>query len=201
MTAGEEENVIQLGQNTRSSVNVGYKRPKLSDVTISEWNVANNKILFHLIGTGRLPTYSDIKSYLVYSVKINQLASKYGWLSVLQYDEDYRINQNKHSFPWTYDNMHMHTYLLNPHSVAPGSGRQYRPQMQSNKQGSNAQASLTVDVTQDGMTICKKFNRFRGCNFDKCSFAHVCNCKSLLVLLVVCFILDFDIILKFHGHD
>ena len=74
--------------------------------------------------------------------------------------------------------MHMHTYLLNPRSVASGSGRQYRPQVQSNKQCSNAQATLTVDVTQDGMTICKKFNRFRGCNFDKCSFAHVCNRKS-----------------------
>ena len=53
----------------------------------------------------------------------------------------------------------MHTYLLNPRFVVPGSGRQYRPQMQSNKQGSNPQAPLTVDVTQDGVTICKKFDR------------------------------------------
>ena len=132
VTAEEDEDVIQLGQNARLSVNVGHKCPKLSDISISEWNVAN-KILFHLIETGRLPTYGDIKSYLVYSVKINQLASKYSWLSVLQYDQDYRINRNRYSFPWTYDNMHMHTYLLNPRSAAPGSGRQYRPEMQSNR--------------------------------------------------------------------
>ena len=40
VTAEEEENVIQSGQNTRLSVNVGYKRPKLSEITVSEWNVA-----------------------------------------------------------------------------------------------------------------------------------------------------------------
>ena len=39
-----------------------------------------------------------VTSYLVYSVKINQLASKYSWLSVLQYDEDYHINQTNIHF-------------------------------------------------------------------------------------------------------
>ena len=73
----QKENVISLGKNTRLSVTCDNRCPKLSEVSLSEFNIANTRILFRLIETGQLPTYSDLKDYLVYSVKINQLASKF----------------------------------------------------------------------------------------------------------------------------
>ena len=88
------------------------RRPKLSEVSLSEFNIANTRILFRLIETGQLPTFSDLKDYLVYSVKINQLASKFSWQKVLKYDGEYRLAQAKYSFPWSYDSHHMHTVLL-----------------------------------------------------------------------------------------
>ena len=170
----EEKNVIQIGKNAKLSVSLSRKRPKLSEISISEWNLANCKIMYHLIEFGQLPTYYDIKSYLEYSVKINHLASKFSWHSVLQYDEEFRIAQNKFLFPWTHDNMHMHSVLLNSRHVLPSHGKAFRfPFRPSNP------PSDVVDETQDGRTICKKFNRFKGCNSDRCSYLHVCNRKSL----------------------
>ena len=55
----QEENVISLGKNTRLSVTCDNRRPKLSEVSLSEFNIANTRILFRLIETGQLPTYSD----------------------------------------------------------------------------------------------------------------------------------------------
>ena len=127
-----------------------------------------------MIETGQLPTHSDLKDYLVYSVKINQLASKFSWQKVLKYDEEYRLAQAKYSFPWSYDSHHMHTVLL---SGSPVSSNSPRP-MGQNVEYSRSVSTLDLATkTSNGQTICKNFNRFRGCGLDKCDFAHVCNCR------------------------
>ena len=109
-----DESVINLGPRTKLSVSYGLQRPKLSEITLSEFNVANTHILYRLIETGQLSSYSNIKAYLCYTVKINELAAKFRWQNVLKYDEEFRQLQAKHSLPWTYDSYHLHTKLLSP---------------------------------------------------------------------------------------
>ena len=52
-------------------------------------------ILYKLIETKQLPTYEDVKYYLAYTIKINQLTGKYKWISILIYDE-YSLELLKH---------------------------------------------------------------------------------------------------------
>ena len=92
--------------------------------------------------------------------------------------------------------MHMHTYILNPRSAAPVSGRQYRPQIQSNKQGANAQALEAAGETQDGKTICKGLIDLKVATFINVLLLICETVKVLLVLLEVYFILGFNITLK-----
>ena len=46
-------------------------------------NAANMHILYKLIETKQLPTYEDVKTYLAYTIKLNQLTGKYKWISIL----------------------------------------------------------------------------------------------------------------------
>ena len=108
----QDESIINIGNNAKLSVSYGNRRPKLSEISISDFNIANIRILYRLIETGQLPTYSDVKGYLIYRVKINQLASKFSWLNVLNYDNEYRLAQAKYGFLWTYDCNHMYTFWL-----------------------------------------------------------------------------------------
>ena len=96
-----DESVINLGPRAKLSVSYGLQKPKLSDITLSEFNVANTRILYRLIETGQLSSHSDIKAYLCYTVKINELTAKFRWQNVLKYDEEFRQLQAKHSLPWT----------------------------------------------------------------------------------------------------
>ena len=68
----QDKNVIHLGKNAKLLITDGSRHPKLSEISIADWNVANTRILYCLIETGQLQTYSDIKPYLCYTVKINQ---------------------------------------------------------------------------------------------------------------------------------
>ena len=95
----QDESIINIGNNAKLSVSYGNRRPKLSEISISDFNIANIRILYRLIETGQLPTYSDVKGDVIYTVKINQLASKFSWLNVLNYDNEYCLAQAKYGFP------------------------------------------------------------------------------------------------------
>ena len=49
MTPEIEENVIDLGSNARLSVTYSNKRPKLSEISLMEFNIANTCIMYRLI--------------------------------------------------------------------------------------------------------------------------------------------------------
>ena len=70
-------NVIELGPRAKLCVSFGHKKPKLNDVTLSEFDIANMHIMYHLIETGQLSFYADIKGCMCYTVKINELARKF----------------------------------------------------------------------------------------------------------------------------
>ena len=72
-----DENVIELGPHAKLPVSFRHKKPKLNEVTLSEFNIANMRIMYRLLETGQLSSYADIKGYLCYAVKINELAGKF----------------------------------------------------------------------------------------------------------------------------
>ena len=171
MTPEIEENVIDLGSNARLSVTYCNKRPKLREISLTEFNIANTRIMYRLIETGQLASYSDIKSYLCYTVKISQLAAKFNWHNVLKYDEEFRLAQAKYLFPWTYDSYHLYTTLL---SSSVGSNSRPSFITKSNK------GKVKLDIAsenKEGKTICRNFNRFRGCQRSECNYIHACNRK------------------------
>ena len=63
----EDSNVVHLGQNAKLSITYGQHKPKLTEISLSQWNAANIRIMHKLIETKQLPTYVDVKSYLAYT--------------------------------------------------------------------------------------------------------------------------------------
>ena len=49
-----DEHVIELGPHAKFSASLGHKKLKLNEVTLSEFNIANTCIVYHLIETGQL---------------------------------------------------------------------------------------------------------------------------------------------------
>ena len=68
-------------------------------MTLPESNAANMQILYKLIETKQLPRYEYTKSYLAYTIKINQLIRTYKWISIPIYDEEFGIARARYSFP------------------------------------------------------------------------------------------------------
>lgn len=56
-----------------------------SGITIAEWGAANAKVMNHLLQNCILAR-SDVEYYLAYTAKVFELATKYEWDSVLEYD-------------------------------------------------------------------------------------------------------------------
>ena len=47
---------------------------------------------------GRLSTPLAVREYLMYSIKLLELASKYTWPSILKYDDEFRVVQNLYGY-------------------------------------------------------------------------------------------------------
>ena len=66
----------------------GQQRPRLENVTLSHWVVANIRIFYTLLFSHELPTARDVRDYLAYAVKVMELAAKYEWQHVLEFDDE-----------------------------------------------------------------------------------------------------------------
>ena len=173
----EEERVITTdsGSQTTLLLSVGNKNPQLEHVRVEEYSIANIRIFYELLTSGKLPTATDIRDYLSYSIKVFELARKYSWESVLNYDDEFRVQQHMYGYPWSYDHSHLHEVMLIPrwaHSNSLNSGRN------TSTRSSNGQVSVPTGTHNAlGQEICRNFNRSRGCQNKECRFSHVCNRK------------------------
>ena len=95
--------------STRFLVKYGKRTPKLESVTVAQWTVANTRITDRLISSKQLVSYDNIKSYLAYTVNVMQLCTRYTWVSILRFDDEFRQLQAFCQVPWTYDSNHLHT--------------------------------------------------------------------------------------------
>ena len=66
-----------------------------------------------LIALDQLKTDKDISDYsIAYTVKIGELIERFTWVSVLQYDNEYRKRQFEYGFRWGSDSQHPHGRFL-----------------------------------------------------------------------------------------
>ena len=168
----DEEHILSNVGTTKIYVSHGRKKIKLEQVSFQQWVIANTRIFYALLSSRKLPSMSDLQHYLAYTVKVMELSSKYSWVSVLRYDDEFRQIQAVYNYPWNYDSNHLHTVILEPlistHGVQGKVGGLNKP---------GSQVSTTANFTNDGHVICRNFNRQKGCALQECSFSHSCNRK------------------------
>lgn len=168
---GVEEEIIVGGAGSHQVVlKSGPKKPRLENVSLAQWTVANLAILYRLHGESKL-SGDSILDYLSYTTKVCQLVQRYNLVSVLLYDREYRKLQCAHDFRWGTDVPHLHSVYLQP--------RIPRPNNVINK-GSNHQLPKpnpsSSPHTLDGRVICKLFNTKSGCHYgETCKFVHQCS--------------------------
>ena len=164
----EEEIIVGGSGSHQVVVKSGPKKPKLENVSLAQWTVANLAILYKLKGDAKL-TGEGVFDYLSYTTKVCQLVQRYNLVSVLLYDREYRKLQCSHEFRWGTDVPHLHSVYLQPRvprqgNGAPKGGNSLRPQ------------STYSPLTLDGKVICKLFNTKGGCHFkEACRFVHQCS--------------------------
>ena len=95
-------------------------------IFMEEWGAANMRLLNHLLTTKKLAR-ENIEFYLAYTTKIYELAEKYDWNSVLNYDYAYRELQAEHQFQWGTFSPSMELQLLVPKRNQPPSKSGYQP--------------------------------------------------------------------------
>ena len=116
----DEEHVLSNVGTTKIYVSYGRKKIKLEQVSFQQWVVANTHIFYSLLSGGKFPSLADIQHYLAYTVKVMELSSKYSWVSVLRYDDEFCKIQAVYNYPWNYNSNHLHTVLLEPLSIQGG---------------------------------------------------------------------------------
>jgi hypothetical protein len=105
--------VPSLDQNGDKIVIQREDAQPYSGIFQSEWGAANCRLMHHLLTTGLLAR-QDIEFYLAYTAKIHDLADKYEWESILEYDFLYRERQAEHVFPWGSLAPDMELHVLTP---------------------------------------------------------------------------------------
>ena len=143
------------------------ERKSLENVTISQWNVANLKIMYILLSRGELnmqPCISGLGTlheYLMYTSKVMEYAGQFPWKSVLRYDQAFRHKQANGQLCWKDDNQH----LVTIHLVSPI--HKDSPLTSSNSRGAR----------QATVPICRMYNYKTGCTYGPggCAYVHKCN--------------------------
>jgi len=162
-TQPENDHEIARDGQTSIILRTSRSRPKLESIKIPAWSAANAKIMAALIRAGKISNKQDIEDYLAYTVKVSELFEVYDVPSVMLYDNQYRILQNRNGFRWGRDSEHLHSRFLRIRMV-PTS----RPQQRK--------TTTSRAKTSDGQEICLNFQNPGGCRrpAGTCQYAHVC---------------------------
>ena len=165
----EEEIVVGGSGSHQVVLKSGPKKPKLENVSLAQWTIANLAILYKLHGEAKL-TGDGILDYLSYTTKVCQLVQRYNLVSVLLYDREYRKLQCAHEFRWGTDVPHLLSVYLQPRLPRPGNLAQKGGNSMLRPQPAGS------PLTLDGKVICKLFNTKGGCHYkEACRFVHQCS--------------------------
>ena len=166
-----EEEVVVGGNGSQQIVlKSGPKKPKLENVTLAQWCVANNAILYRLVSESKLHLHNML-DYISYGTKICELVQRFTLLSVLLYDRNYRQLQAQNGFRWGTDVPHLQNVHLIPRMPRSNSNQLHKGGPSQPNRAPQNPGPLTLD----GRVICKLFNTKAGCHFKECRYVHQCS--------------------------
>ena len=177
LDTGLDEATQEGGEPTVKSKPQG--RGKLDKVSQAQWCMANTKILAELLASGQLPQ-QHLADYLSYTVQVCQLAERYTWASVLQFDRDYRQKQALGQCRWGVDIGHIRSvFLVEKHQGTQNRGFQPRNQNQNQNRfgktqnGPPYQGGPSYQKSERSDEVCRLFNQGK-CGFARCKHKHEC---------------------------
>ena len=159
---------IELSEGV--SIRLPGAKPKLDSVTPFQWLSANCRIMATLIQSGKIAG-RDILDYLAYTTKVGEMATRYTWASVLNYDEQYRKSQAAYGFRWGSDSQHLALVALRERQA---SNQPARRSAQQTARTANPRPAPRVRGPS-GREICMQWNQ-GNCRFaPRCQFEHCCS--------------------------
>ena len=87
-------------------------------LTVAEWNGANVRLCSHMLNTGLIKE-KELIYYMAYTAMISDLAGRYEWASILEYDRRYRELQAEHGFLWGTPHPHTEMHVDSPMGGCP----------------------------------------------------------------------------------
>jgi hypothetical protein len=158
----EEE--VSLGDGLSLRLGSSAKRPKLENVTPAQWIIANTRILAEMLSETGHADQAFLDAYLIYTIKMGELATRFTWASVLSYDDDYRRRQWETKFQWGADAPHLSTIMLKEREAPKAPFKQ-----------STHKASPESAASKAKYRHCGFFNSGKDCPYGlECRFPHVC---------------------------
>ena len=173
----QTERVLSNNEDGQLIFKSGPSKPKLENINLSQWSIANLAIMHKLLEQQYL-SQGQILDYLSYTTRVYQLIATHETRSVLFYDREYRRLQHLHKFRWGTDVPHIQTVYLKPRHLAQNAQQVQtsKPNTYKSAQaGSNDQFPPRASHTAQGLEICKRFNSRKGCAVRQCRFAHACS--------------------------
>ena len=165
---GEDEEEHEVAPGVKMVVG----RPsRLETVTPAQWVAASSCILADIIANH--DHKCDVKQltldYLSYQAKVGELACRYTWKSVIQFDDEYREKQHTWAFRWGSDSPHLYCHLQ------PRDDKKMKERPKYDKQ----RRDQTQTTGNGSARPCWSWNNGQPCRRNPCPFLHACEwCKS-----------------------
>ena len=162
MSLGEDsiDDEVWGAEGCQLILKMGKRKIALEDIKPMQWSAANLRIMFQLINEGSL-SMDKLYSYLVYTMKVSELAIVYKWTSVLAYDRAYRQAQAREKFEWG--------------NEVPHIDRLHLRHREDTKVGHTKVGGATRKKnTGKHSIICRNFQQGKCVFGDQCSYQHTC---------------------------
>ena len=135
------------------------RKPKIQEVTLSQWVSANARIMSKLIADGTLSDTRDFLDYLEYTSRVGDLVQTHRVSSVMLFDNKFQQDQAAAGSRWSEYNWHACLFHL-----------------EKRASGTSAKRRAGTRKTRDksGKFICLDYNNESGCQRTVCRYSHVC---------------------------
>ena len=174
----DDERLLAEHGITRLMINYGPKKLKLHEISMQKYVIGAIRILVELLDSKQMSSLDvkdGVKQCFGYLIKIMELAMRFEWKSVLEFDDSFRQLQALYGVPWVHESHYLHLFKLVPLQFGYPNLTRRKFSTDSHSNPSDARRKNFQKFTIDGREMCRCFNRPEGCNLLDCKFAHLCN--------------------------
>ena len=112
----EEQIMSDNGRGVQVLIRNCPKKPRLQDVSVEDWCIANTRIMDKLFREGKLSA-TGLRDNMSHTITICEYFRVFVNMSVLQYDREYRLLQAQEGFRWGSDAPHLYNVHLRRKAV------------------------------------------------------------------------------------